>query len=137
MQFSFESDKWPMTHWVGLTLSVPLFTGLSQRNQILAEEAAYNLALKSYRRKKEEARNIEADLVVRLELYRKQLGTARQSYELTRENASLALQKHEQGVVGLEQYLSACEDQRRAEAAYGNSLLTYYRLIATFISRRP
>jgi outer membrane protein TolC len=137
MQLSFESATWPESHWVALTLSVPLFTGFSRRNQILAEEAAYKLTLKSYSRKKDEARTINANLVTRRELYRKQLSTTRKNNELARESASLTLQKYEQGVVDLEQYLNARENQRQAEAAYGNALLSYYRLVATFISRRP
>jgi outer membrane protein TolC len=136
LQLSFESDDWSTTTWVALTLSVPLFTGLSRRNQILAADAAHNLAIKSYERKKEEAHIIEANLVARLELYRQQVSTTRQNYNLSRDNASLALRKYEQGVSGLEQYLNAREDQRRSESAFGNALLTYYRLVATFISRR-
>jgi len=137
LKVSFESDDWSTTTWVALNLSVPLFTGLSRRNQILAAESAHNLALKSYERKKEENRNVEASLLARRELYRQQVVTTSQNHNLARDNASLALQKYEQGVIGLEQYLNAREDQRRAESAYGNALLTYYRLVATFISRRP
>jgi outer membrane protein TolC len=137
LELSFDSDEWAKTQWVKLTLSVPIFTGLSRRNQTLAAEAAYNLALKSYARKREEAGTIDANLLARRRLYRQQVGTTRQNLELTRNNASLALHKYEQGVIGLEQYLTTREDQRRAESAYLNSLLTYYRLVATFISRRP
>jgi outer membrane protein TolC len=137
LQLSFDSDSWPETHWVALTLSVPLFTGFSRCNQIRAAQAAYKLAEMSYERKEEEARTIDANLVARRDLYRQQVDTTRQSHDLARDNASIALQKYEQGVIGLEQYLNAREDQRRAEAAYGNALLTYYRLVATFLSRRP
>jgi outer membrane protein TolC len=137
LQLSFESDSWPETYWVALTLSVPLFTGLSRWNRIRAAEAEYELAQKSYERKKEEARTLDANLVARRELYRQQVVTTGQNNDLARDNASLALQKYEQGVIGLEQYLNAREDQRRAEAAYGNALLTYYRLVASFLSRRP
>lgn len=133
---SWSGRDWSETRYLLFTVTVPIFTGLSRRNQIRAAEAAHALAQRSYARRREEARIEDASHAARRELYREQVELTRRNDEMSKEVVTLALLKYEQGLIGLEQVLNAGEDQRRAEAAYLDALLGYCRLAATFISRR-
>ena len=132
---SFGDGDWSQIRYVTLTLNFPLFTGFDRWNEIKAAEAARAQAELALERRRDESQAIDESLVRRRLIYRGQVSATRDSHELSRTNTTLALRKYEQGVIGLEEYLVAREEQRGAEAAYLNALLTYYRLVSIYLSR--
>lgn len=132
---SFGDGDWSPIQYVTLSLNFPLFTGFDRWNQIRAAEAARTQAELTFERRRNESRAIDESLAKRRRIYWQQVTATRDSHDRSRTNAELGLQKYEQGVIGLEQYLSAREEQRGAEAAYLNALLSYFRIISTYLSR--
>ncbi|MEO1171155.1 MAG: TolC family protein, partial [Myxococcota bacterium] len=132
---SFDGEDWNAIQYATLTLSFPLFTGFSQRNQVKASEAAHEQARQALERRREESAAFDRSLVARRSLYLEQTQTTHESYTLAQTNSAAALRNYEQGVTGLEDYLNARDEERNAEAAYLNALLEYYQLISTYLSR--
>ena len=132
---SFGDGAWSGIQYVTLSLNIPLFTGFDRWNEVKAAEAERARAEVALARRRDESRAIDESLVKRRRIYWKQLTVTRDSHQLSRTNAKLALRKYEEGVTGLEQYLNAREEQRGAEAAFLNALLSYYRLVSTYLSR--
>ncbi|MEO1229578.1 MAG: TolC family protein [Myxococcota bacterium] len=132
---SFGDGAWSGIQYLTLSLDIPLFTGLDRWNEVKAAEAERAYAEVALARRRDESRAIDESLVKRRRIYWKQVTLTRVSHQLSRTNTKLTLQKYAQGVSGLEQYLSAREEQRGAEAAFLNALLSYYRLVSTYLSR--
>lgn len=132
---SFGDGDWSGIQYITLNLNLPLFTGLGRWNEIKAAEASRAQAELAWQRRKDESRAVDKSLVRRREIYRKQVKTTRNSHDLAQANTKLALQKYEQGIIGLEQYLNAREEQRVAEAAYLNAQLNYFQIVSTYLSR--
>jgi outer membrane protein TolC len=132
---SFDDTDWSDTETLYFSVSIPLFTGFSRRSKIQSAKAEYDLARAMYEREQQASHIRDNFLLSQRQIYRQQAEITRESYRLAKDNATLALQKYEQGVISLDQYLDAINEERNSEAVYLDALLQYYHLYATFISR--
>ncbi len=134
---SFESDQWFGNTYIGLSLNVPIFSGFRNRNQV--KSATLEREISEQQLESHSMENQYADRILLYNYTQSQASTAiaLDTYELYRENAELSLQKYDQGLIGLDQYLSVLEDQIRAENQYLNALTTLSNYYATIRSRNP
>ncbi|MEM6730026.1 MAG: TolC family protein [Myxococcota bacterium] len=132
---SFGDGDWSRIQYVTLNLNFPLFTGFRQTNQVKAAKAARLEAQHALERRREESRALDESLDRRRRISWRQVTHTRENEKLSRTNAHLALKKYEEGLIDLENYLDVLGEQRNAQAAYLNALLTYYQLVSTYLSR--
>ncbi len=133
---SFGSDSWSNYSYLGLNLSIPIFSGGSTRNQVKAAQIDRDIAMAQL--ETETARSKAADELLMTE-YQQSLISARsaeENFSLNEENSQLALQKYRQGLISLDAYFRTFDEYLKAENAYLNSLSVLYSYYATLISRK-
>jgi outer membrane protein len=136
LALSFSEGAWTNFTYAGLDLSVPIFTGFSTSSKI--KSARLDLEVARTRREKEEASSQIRDRLL-LQEYQNGLvlaRAARDNMDLSEQNSRLALQKLDQGVIGLDAYFRSFDDYLKAENAYLNALSQLYSHYATIISRK-
>ncbi|MEM7037166.1 MAG: TolC family protein [Bacteroidota bacterium] len=132
---SFSEGAWSNYNFVSLNLSVPIFSGFSNKVQLsnakLDQEQA-RLQLKS-----ETSRARSRDMLLQEE-YAGSLITARaalENFKLSEQNSQLSHQKFMKGLISLDSRLRSFDDYLKSENAYLNALSALYGDYATIISR--
>jgi outer membrane protein len=132
---SFDSNDWSKTSYLSLNISIPIFNKFATKNKVssalmesdIAQKTLTNAMLKS---------KIEDELIIKEFNHSKDaVDAARDSYQISKENADLQFQKFELGVVGLDKYLDSYDDYLKAKLSYLNLLLDSYNYYSKFLSR--
>jgi len=132
---SFSEGSWSNYSYLGLNLSIPIFSGGITHNQI--KTAQIDLDIAQAQLESETLRSKAKDELL-MEEYQQGLISARAAWRnflLTEENSQLSLQKYQQGVISLDAYFRTFDEYLKAENAYLNSLSVLYTYYATIISR--
>ena len=133
---SFQDDAWSNYNYLGLNLSVPIFSGFSTRTQVKIAQIDRDIALAKLAQ--ETARSQAQDRLLTQE-YEQSLIAARAAYDnfvLNQETSQLSLQRYQQGVISLDAYFLVFDDYLKAENAYLNALSALYAYHATIIARK-
>lgn len=132
---SFGEGKWTNYSYLTLNLSVPIFTGFSNRSNIKRSQLSQQVA---FQEKIEVENNIALDdrlLITNYKLSLDDVNSLLDTYHLYEKNKALTYQKYEEGLVSLDGYLSVFEDYIKAENAYLNSLSKLYTYYSQIIPR--
>lgn len=134
--FSLDGEAWTDYSYIGLNLSVPLFTGLANSNRTKVSKLEHAIARKNLESETHKSQ-LRDDLLMKeydLSLYT--ATSAYTNFELYGDNLELALQQYQQGVTSLDSYLQVFEDYLRAENNYLSALSNIYNHYATILSRK-
>ena len=134
--FSLNSNNWNKVSYLGLNLSVPIFTGFSNLNKFKSAMGQYNLAKTQY----ESAQNqsfIQDELLLKTDLdLMEMVNASRSGYKLYQKNLELNRQKFNEGIASLDIYLKSFQDYINSENIYLNNLSNFLSNKATLISRQ-
>lgn len=123
--FSLNSNDWQSNSYIGLNLSVPIFSGFRNKSQVSSAKISQSIARHSY---EEEIRKSSLNDNILFNNYLTSMHsvqTAEQNLELADENVQLAYSKYSEGLISLDNYLSVHEDYLAVESQYFSRLSDY------------
>jgi outer membrane protein len=123
--FSLNSNDWQSNSYIGLNLSVPVFSGFRNKSQLSSAKISQSIARHSY---EEEIRKSSLNDNILFNNYLTSMHsvqTAEQNLELADENVQLAYSKYSEGLISLDNYLSVHEDYLTVESQYFSRLSDY------------
>jgi outer membrane protein len=133
---SFNNNAWSSYRYVEVTLTVPLFTGFSNKNKYkssLVQQRISELQLES------EAQQSEINdrlLAKNYADYLEMVKASANSFVLYGQNVALNEQKYTEGLVSLDIYMKTFQDYLSAENVYLNNLSQLLSVKSTFLSRQ-
>lgn len=133
---SFDKNDRSDVTYLGLNISVPIFTGFSTHNKIQSAKISYEKAMTNLNKEKEKSHINDFLLIQNYNNSLKTMHAAKESYNLSRENAGLLLQNYEQGLVSFDTYYNTFDDYLKAEAAYLSALSDSFNYYTTILSRQ-
>lgn len=132
---SFDNDAWNNFSYIGLNISVPIFTGFKHKNQYKASKVGQKIAQNELEKTRLSASINDELLVNEYNRSRQNARAARETFGLYEENRKLTYQKYTQGLLSLDHYLSVFEDYIEAENTFLNALSNTYGYYSQIISR--
>ena len=135
---SFGNGSWTNYSYLSLNLSVPIFTGFSNRSKIKQSQLNQQIAFSEKQETEQHAALDDELLVADYRLSLADVQSTLETYQLYEKNKELTFQKYEEGLISLDGYLAVFEDYIKAENAYLNTLsklYTYYSQIIPRIER--
>lgn len=133
---TFSEGDWNNYRYVNLNISVPIFTGFTNKNKIKISKIDYEIASKNHEIEKENSAQNDNLLLKNYNTSLKGLQSSLENYQLNKENTELNLQKYNEGLIGLDIYLKSFEDYLNAQNNYLNTLSSTYTYYATILSRQ-
>ena len=131
----FDSGDWADYSYVSVNLTVPIFNGFKKRSKINQSKLGREMAQKA---QANTARQVSLDdemLLADYHIALQDAGAQKDSYERYAQNRELTYEKYEEGLLGLDQYLSVFEDYLKAENNYLNALSKLYGLYSEIKAR--
>lgn len=132
---SFSNGSWTNYSYLSLNLSVPIFTGFSNRSKIKQSQLSQQIALSEKQQAEQHATLNDELLLTDYELATDDVRSTLETYQLYEKNKELTFQKYEQGLISLDSYLAVFEDYIKAENAYLNTLSKLYTYYSQIIPR--
>ncbi len=135
LALSFSPDKWKPNSYIGMSVTIPLFSGFSNKSNYSAARLNRQIAVTTYR--DEVRKSVINDSI----LYKQYLSSihisasAGETFSLSAENLGLAWEKYKQGLLSMDGYLDVFNDYLSAESQYLNSLSEFLTKKATIESR--
>jgi outer membrane protein len=133
--FSLKADDWQTSRYIGLNLSVPLFTGFATKNQYLSAQVSENIAQLNYDEAKRKSSLNDGILFNNYVAAKYSLQTAQQNLELADANVQIAYSKYSEGLISIDHYLSVYDDYLAVESQYFSQLSDYLINEAIILSR--
>ncbi len=134
--FSLDGNAWSDYSYVGLNVSVPIFTGFANHQKIKIAKIEKRIVDKSLEQEKRESILRDDLLLKEHSINLDALTSAHNNYLLYEDNVSLAHQKLQQGIISLETYFKVFEDYLKSENNYLNALSNLYSSYSTILSRK-
>jgi len=133
---SFSSNAWNPYRYIGLSLTVPIFTGFTNSNKYKSALVQQNIAQLQYNSAKQQSEINDRLLIKNHNDYFDQVKASASNFKLYRSNLQLTKQKYLEGVIGMDVYLKAFQDYLTAENLYLSNLSTLLSTKATILSRQ-
>ncbi|HTI90243.1 MAG TPA: TolC family protein [Puia sp.] len=133
---SFDNKAWSGYRYVGLNLTIPLFTGLSNTYRYRSSLAQKQIAQLQYDNALEQSGITDRLLVKNHKDYQELVLASSGNFRLYHETLQVDRQKYEEGVIPLDIYLKAFQDYLTAENTYMNNLSQLLSIRATILSRQ-
>lgn len=133
---SFANNAWSGNRYVGLNISVPLFTGLSNTYKYKSARVQKNIAQIQYDNARDQSAINDRLLLKNHADYMQMIQAAQISFKLYGDNLLLSQQKYREGVISMDIYLKAFQDYLAAENTYLNDLSLLLSTRATILSRQ-
>lgn len=124
-KLSMNSSSWQPNRYVGLNLSIPLFTGFANKNKYQSAKISQNIARLNYDEAIRKSSLNDSILFNNYIRAKHSAQTAQQNLELADENVQLAYSKYSEGLIGLDNYLSVHDDYLAVENQYFSRLSDY------------
>jgi outer membrane protein len=133
---SFSHGSWSNYSYVGLSLSVPLFTGFATSGNVKSAATSVAIAGLQYDIARIQSGNND-DLLRKQYIDDEEMARAsKDNFLLYGDNLGLARQKYGEGLLSLDAYLKVFEDYLTSENAYLNNLSNLYSTRATILGRK-
>lgn len=132
---SLASQQWTPYRYVGISLNVPIFTGLTNTNKYRSALAQQQIAELQYNTAQQQSSINDRLLLKNYADYTNMAKASANSYALYRTNVMLNKQKYQEGIINMDTYLKAFEDYLRAENTHLSNLSTLLSTQATILSR--
>lgn len=134
--FSLNSNNWNKVSYIGLGLSIPIFTGLGNLNKYRSAQGQYSISRIQYESAVHQ-NILQDELLLKTEKNLKEMvNSSLEGYKLYEKNLELNKQKFNEGVIGLDIYLKSFQDYINSENIFLNNLSNYLSNKATLISRQ-
>ncbi len=131
----FGNNSWSNYRYIGLNLSVPIFTGLSNNNKLKTSRVDLELAENDLNKTNLDSHMRDARLMEDYHTSLRNTQLALEAFQLNEQNERLTLQKYSEGLISLDRYLYAFEDYLKAENAFLNALFNTYSYYSQIIPR--
>ena len=134
--FSLNSADWKPSSYLGISVSVPLFTGFANKSQYSSAKISRTITqMKSQDETRKSAIN-DSILLANYFSSVKLIEITSETYKVSGNNVELASQKYGQGLISLDEYLKVFDDYLAVENQYFNSLSDYLINKATIEARK-
>ena len=133
--FSLDAGDWKPNSYIGMSVTIPIFTGFSNKSHYSSAKFGKQAAETAYQDQ------IRKSAINDSILYRDYLSalnrsvSAKETYRLSADNLKLAWKKYEQGLLNLDGYLNVFDDYLSAENKYLSNLSEFLTKKATIESR--
>jgi len=134
-KFSMKSSDWQPNRYIGLNLSIPLFTGFANKNQYQSAKISQNISLLNYEEAIRKSSLNDSIFYNNYIIARHSVQTAQENLVLADENVQLAYSKYSEGLISLDNYLAVYDDYLAVENQYF-SRLSDYLINKAFIQSR-
>lgn len=135
LKYSMNSNDWLLNRYIGVNLSVPLFTGFANKNQYKSAKISENIALLNYDEAKRKSLLNDNVLYENYITAKHSVKMAEENLKLSKENIQLAQSNYSEGLISLDNFLSVYDDYLTVENQYLSSLSDYLIYKATIQSR--
>lgn len=132
---SFNDNDWSGYRYVGINLSVPIFTGLSNTNKVRSAATRATIAQMQYETAKDQSAINDRITMKNQTDYQNLTSASQESFHLYGDNLTLNKQKFSEGVITIDAYLKNFQDYLTAENTYMNNLSQLLSIRATVLSR--
>jgi outer membrane protein len=133
---SFNHTNWNNVSYIGLNISVPLFTGFSNHFKYKSSVVQKDIAELQYQTAMQQGEINDRLLQKNYADYLQMLTAAKNTFGLYGQNVRLNQSKYKEGLTSLDIYMKAFQDYLAAENTYLNNLSQLLTVKATFISRQ-
>lgn len=133
---SFGNNAWSAYRYLGLNLTVPVFTGFTNSNKYKSALVQKNIAQLQYNNARQQSEINDRLLLKSYADYLHMAQAAATSFKLYGNNLKLNQQKYQEGILSMDIYLRAFQDYLTAENAYLNSLSQLLSTRSTLLSRQ-
>jgi outer membrane protein TolC len=134
--FSANSSDWLSNSYIGLNLSIPIFSGFANKRQLNSAKISQNIARLNYAEELRKSSIADSILLSNYLSSYKLAQSVKQSLQISDENVQLAYLKYAEGLFSLDNYLSVYEDYLAIENQYYNRLSDYLIDKAEILSRK-
>jgi len=124
-KISMKSSDWQPNRYIGLNLSIPLFTGFANKNQYQSTKISQDIAQLSYNEAIRKSSLNDSILLNNYITAKHSFQTAQQNLALANENVHLAYSKYSEGLISLDNYLSVYDDYLAIENQYFSRMSDY------------
>ncbi|PWK79199.1 outer membrane protein TolC [Mucilaginibacter oryzae] len=133
---SFSQDSWKSYSYIGLGITVPIFTGFSNTNKYKSQKAQQQVARLEFDNAQQQSLINDRLLLKNYSDYRQMVTASYASFKLYGENLKLNDQKYKEGVISLDVYQKVFQDYLAAENVYLNNLSLLLSTQSTLVSRK-
>ena len=132
---SFSGNDWSANNYLSLNLTIPIFSGFSNRLNIKRSKYEQQIAVNEKEKAQQSALLDDARLISEYNLSLDDAKSSLETYRLYDENQQLTYEKYEEGLISLDAYLKVFEDYLRAENTYLNNMSKLYTYYSQIIPR--
>jgi len=132
---SFGENAWTDYSYTGITLSIPIFSGFTNRNRLKGSKIEFQKAQNDLENAQIQSEIADIQLIQDYSISLDNSKVARESLALYEQNKVLAYQQYTEGLIGLDKYLNTFEECLKAENTFLNTLLTTYSYYSQLIPR--
>jgi outer membrane protein len=133
---SLSSNAFSGYRYIGLNLSVPIFTGFTNSNKYQSAVIQKEIAQTQYDNALQQSEINDRLLVKNSANYADAVKASGKSFKLYGDNLKLNKQKYEEGILAMDAYLRVFQDYLTAENTYLNNLSQLLSNRATILSRQ-
>jgi len=134
--FSLDNSSLIGYRYIGLNLSVPIFTGFANSNKYQSAVIQKQIAQVQYNNALQQSQINDRLLVKNFADYSAAVNASNRSFVLYGSNLKLNQQKYQEGILNMDAYLKVFQDYLNAENAYLNNLSQLLSTRATILSRQ-
>ncbi len=124
-KISMKSSDWQPNRYIGLNLSIPIFTGFANKNQYQSTKISQDIAQLSYNEAIRKSSLNDSILLNNYITAMHSVHMAKQNLALADENVHLAYSKYAEGIISLDNYLSVYDDYLAIENQYFSRISDY------------
>ncbi|HEX9509268.1 MAG TPA: TolC family protein [Puia sp.] len=132
---SFANHSWSDYRYIGVNLSIPIFTGLTNFYKYRSSQVQQGIARLQYENALKQSLVNDQLLVKSFLNYQEMVRASRANFVLYGHDLLLNQQKYREGIVNMDVYCRAFEDYLLAENVYLNNLSQWLSTWGTILSR--
>ncbi len=132
---SFDNGSWNNYKYVGLNLTVPLFSGFGNHNKLKSSQISSKIAQEQFNYAQQQSSHNDKIIVTNLSCGISITKSAWDNFMLYKSNFSISELKYREGLISMDGYLKSMEDYLKAENNYLNNLASVYANYAIILSR--
>lgn len=133
---SFSNEAWIDYRYIGINMSVPIFTGFANKNRLRSAAVQKKIAEEQYKAAAGQSKIDDEALKDNYKNYLSIVNSSRNIFELYGKNLDLSEQKFKEGLLSIDSYLKTFEDYLHAENAYFNNLSNLLLVQASVSARK-
>jgi outer membrane protein TolC len=134
--FSVDNNALSGYRYIGLNLSVPIFTGFANSNKYQSSVVQKQIAQVQYDNAIQQSAINDRLLIKNFTNYADAVKASGNSFKLYGNNLQLNKQKYQEGILSMDAYLRVFQDYLTAENVYLNNLSQLLSTKATILSRQ-